>query len=70
VEIAFIASFDGRLRDECLNAQWIGSVAEARATLGARRIDFDDVRPHSSLGGLPRATPVAGGRLPAETVLR
>lgn len=49
VENAFIESFNGRLRDECLNSHVFGSVAEAQALLDAWRDDYNRVRPHSAL---------------------
>jgi putative transposase len=49
VENAFIESFNGRLRDECLNSHVFASVAEAQALLDAWRDDYNRVRPHSAL---------------------
>lgn len=46
---AFVESFNGRLRDECLNEQAFSSLAEARAVLAAWRDDYNRVRPHSAL---------------------
>ena len=48
---AFVESFNGRLRDECLNEKWFRSLREARDVLEAWREDYNDVRPHRSLGG-------------------
>jgi putative transposase len=50
---AFIESFNGRLRDELLNETLFGSLAHARAALAAWRLDYNTIRPHSSLGNLP-----------------
>ena len=50
---AFIESFNGRLRDELLNETLFGSLAHARAALAEWRLDYNTVRPHSSLGNLP-----------------
>jgi putative transposase len=47
-----IESFNGRLRDECLNANWFSSLAYASDTLRAWRKDYNNERPHSSLGDL------------------
>lgn len=47
-----IESFNGRLRDECLNVQQFFSVADARAKLETRRVDYSHQRPHGSLGQL------------------
>jgi putative transposase len=46
---AFVESFIGRLRDECLNETLFSSLAEARSTLAAWRDDYNRVRPHSAL---------------------
>jgi putative transposase len=50
VENAFIESFNGRLRDECLNSHVFQSVLEAQSILDSWRDDYNRVRPHSSLG--------------------
>ena len=47
-----IESFNGRLRDECLNVQQFLSLADARQKIEAWRCDYNHVRPHSSLGHL------------------
>ena len=47
---AFIESFNGRLRDECLNQHWFLSLDEARAVAEAWRDDYNRVRPHGALG--------------------
>jgi putative transposase len=49
---AFVESFNGRFRDECLNEHWFESLAEAREVIEEWRQDYNQVRPHSSLGGL------------------
>ncbi len=46
---AFAESFNGRLRDECLNESWFVSLADARATIEAWRVDYMVARPHSGL---------------------
>ena len=43
-------SFNGKLRDECLNAEWFRSRAEARVIIEDFRKHYNEVRPHSSLG--------------------
>lgn len=48
----FCESFNGRLRDECLNQHWFLSLADARQTVEASRLDYNTVRPHSSLGNM------------------
>jgi putative transposase len=45
-----IESFNGRLRDECLNANWFHNLADARAKIKAWRDEYNGERPHSSLG--------------------
>lgn len=48
---AFSESFNGRLRDECLNETWFDSLAHARRVLARWRYDYNHVRPHSAHGG-------------------
>jgi putative transposase len=48
----FIESFNGRLRDECLNEHLFSSLIEARRIIEAWRIDYNTNRPHTSLNGL------------------
>ena len=60
VENAFIESFNGKLRDECLNSHVFVSVAEAQVVLEAWREDYNAVRPHSALQD---RTPAAMGAL-------
>jgi putative transposase len=50
-ENPFVESFNGRLRDECLNEHWFVDLADARATIETWRIDYNEVRPHSALDG-------------------
>ena len=58
VENAFIESFNGKLRDECLNSHVFATVVDAQRVLDAwARDDYNAVRPHSALGD----------RTPAET---
>lgn len=49
---AFVESFNGRFRDECLNEHLFDSLDSARKIIEAWRIDYNTVRPHTSLGGL------------------
>lgn len=46
----YVESFNGRFRDECLNANWFATMADARQKIEAWRQDYNDERPHSSLG--------------------
>jgi putative transposase len=52
IENAYIESFNGKFRDECLNEHWFLSLDEVRATIEQWRIDYNRDRPHSSLGHL------------------
>ena len=49
---AFIESFNARLRQELLNASWFLSLADARERTEAWRKEYNEDRPHSSLGDL------------------
>lgn len=51
-ENAFIESFNGRLRDECLNVHQFLSIEDAQTKIEAWRLDYNRRRPHSSLGHL------------------
>jgi len=55
VDNTYIESFNGRLRDECLNVNWFLSLDHAREVIGQWQEDYNSIRPHSSLG---RLTPV------------
>lgn len=46
----YIESFNGKFRDECLNQFWFVNLLEARERIEAWRQDYNQVRPHSSLG--------------------
>jgi putative transposase len=50
---AFIESCNGKFRDECLNEHWFRSLAHAREVINSWRKDYNEVRPHSSLGMTP-----------------
>ncbi len=57
----FIESFNGRLRDECLNVEVFFSIPDAQAKLEQWRVDYNQQRPHSSLGDqTPEAFALAG----------
>ena len=47
---ARVESFHGRLRDECLTVSWFQNLFDARRKIAAWRIDYNEQRPHSSLG--------------------
>jgi putative transposase len=50
VQNAKVESFHGRLREECLNASWFVNLWDARGKISAWRQEYNQVRPHSSLG--------------------
>lgn len=50
VQNCYIESFNGSLRDECLNLHWFVTLHAARETIERWRVDYNQVRPHSSLG--------------------
>lgn len=50
---AFVESFNGRLRDECLNTNWFLSLDDARNKIEAWRRHYNETRPHTSLGHVP-----------------
>lgn len=52
IENAYAESFIGRLRDECLNENWFINLNHAREVIESWRIDYNEGRPHTSLGGL------------------
>ena len=52
---AFVESFNGRLRDECLNSHWFLSLADARAKIEAWRRGYNESHPHTALGWLTPA---------------
>ena len=69
---AYIESFNGKFRDECLNEHWFQNLAQARAEIARWRADYNEVRPHSSCGRMPPAKFAAqhrqsstGGAVPA-----
>lgn len=52
VENAFIESFNGKFRDECLRGQWFINLSEAKVRIEEWRQEYNCDRPHSSLGNL------------------
>jgi putative transposase len=52
VQNAFVESFNGKFRDECLNQNWFLSLADAIQSIAAWRLDYNRHRPHSALGNL------------------
>ncbi len=53
VQNAFVESFQGRLRDECLDRHWFLGLTDARHTVEIWRQDYNQARPHSALGYRP-----------------
>ena len=62
VDNAFIESFNGSLRDECLNTNWFISIEDAQDKLEAWKVDYNQYRPHSSLDNMTPAE--FAGQLP------
>ena len=60
---AFIESFNGRFRDECLNEHWFLNLEHAKVIIKAWRREYNEERPKKALGGL---TPAAYARQLAE----
>jgi transposase InsO family protein len=54
-ENPYVESFNGRVRDELLNIEEFGTLAEAQILIEAWRIEYNTYRPHSALGGLTPA---------------
>ena len=52
---AYIESFNGSFRDACLNEHWFTSLTDARSEIARWRSDYNEVRPHSSIGRIPPA---------------
>ena len=50
---AFIETFNGSLRDDCLNLHWLDNLAEAKQLIEAWRIDYNASRPHIGIGNIP-----------------
>ena len=65
---AYIESFNGKFRDECLNEHWFTTLAQARAVISEWRRDYNESRPHSALGYMTPAEFAAASRTqPAAT---
>ncbi len=50
VQNAFVESFNGKFREECLSENWFTSIGHARRAIATWREDYNHVRPHKSLG--------------------
>ena len=66
---AHVESFNGRLRDECLNVEWFASLDDARAKLAKFREHYNRERPHSSLADRTPAAFAALHKGKASTLL-
>ncbi len=64
---AFIESFNGKLRAECLNAHWFMSLDDAREKMEAWRRDYNEVRPHSAIGNRTPISLLKGSSAPLPT---
>ena len=63
---AYVESFNGSLRDECLNVNWFLSLDDARGKIEAWRRHYNESRPHSALGDVPPSEFASkGGASPA-----
>jgi putative transposase len=67
---AFVESFNGKLRDECLNETLFSSVRQVRAVLANWQKDYNEVRPHSALGGRTPASIMLPSCSPTSRPLR
>ena len=67
---ALIESFNARLRLECLNEHWFLSLEDAQNKIDRWRRDYNEHRPHSSLGNQTPAQFALGGRPPAGAALQ
>lgn len=53
IDNAFVESFNGKFRDECLNYHWFMSLIDAKEKIEEWRRDYNEHRPHMSLGNIP-----------------
>jgi transposase InsO family protein len=63
---AYVESFNGRLRDECLNEHWFTHLLHARTAIETWRSEYNEERPKKALGGL---TPTAYAQKLASTTI-
>ena len=63
-------SFNGKLRDELLNAEIFETLLEAKVLIEGWRVQYNTIRPHSSLGYRPPAPETIAPLLPASATLR
>jgi putative transposase len=55
MENGYIGSFNGKFRDEHLNESWFETLQQARNAASIWKQDYNQVRPHSSVGRIPTA---------------
>jgi putative transposase len=81
IQNAYIESFNGKFRDECLNQNWFVGLADAQRLIETWRVDYNTARPHSSLGyqtplefaarlASPPTPVVSNNKLPSEGALQ
>lgn len=63
----FVESFNGKFRDECLNLHWFLGLQDARQRIEHWRLDYNHVRPHSSLGDMAPSEFAEGGLQPTKS---
>jgi putative transposase len=51
---AFIESFNGSFRDECLNVNWFLPLEDTKEKIAAYKEEYNNFQPHSALGNLTR----------------
>lgn len=66
---AFIESFNGSFRDECLNVNWFLSLEDAREKISAFKEEYNHFRPHSALGNMTPIEALDRTRKSSETLL-
>ena len=62
---AFIESFNGKFRAECLNTHWFMNLDDARQKMEEWRRDYNEVRPHSAIGNKPPVSLINGSLAPS-----
>ena len=69
-ENGYIESFNGKLRDELLNREVFETLLEAKVLIEGSRVEYNTIRPHSSLSYRPPAPEAIKSSLPAFAALR
>lgn len=65
---AYVESFNGRLRDECLNEHWFTSLLHARTVIETWRREYNEERPKKALGGLTPSAYAKQMAIKADTI--